>query len=191
MPAFIHISSALVVMATTPASHPGFLFPIGNFRLSFKMPMILENPLNIQPCLMTNVYHDIYKCVSDFQFCQTSVRIFFDFQSFWMMGLQWSLTVSCRLACCRVCHRFYFCTCCWGGCGGTCWMLEVWGGYCWWRGGTSAVQLDFSGVAMFYSWGVLMFLVAGWELLLTLLHWSLHEDRLMGWFRQLGAAENI
>nr|YP_009991608.1 NADH dehydrogenase subunit 6 [Aramus guarauna]QBP33639.1 NADH dehydrogenase subunit 6 [Aramus guarauna]QNN84430.1 NADH dehydrogenase subunit 6 [Aramus guarauna] len=34
--------------------------------------------------------------------------------------------------------------------------------------GTLSVRLDFSGVAMFYSWGVGMFLVAGWGLLLTL-----------------------
>nr|YP_010370185.1 NADH dehydrogenase subunit 6 [Yungipicus kizuki]UOW78520.1 NADH dehydrogenase subunit 6 [Yungipicus kizuki] len=35
-------------------------------------------------------------------------------------------------------------------------------------GGVIFVRLDFSGVAMFYSWGVGMFLVAGWGLLLTL-----------------------
>nr|YP_010691235.1 NADH dehydrogenase subunit 6 [Stercorarius longicaudus]WBU93453.1 NADH dehydrogenase subunit 6 [Stercorarius longicaudus] len=35
-------------------------------------------------------------------------------------------------------------------------------------GGMFSVRLDFSGVAMFYSWGVGMFLVAGWGLLLTL-----------------------
>nr|QQK90380.1 NADH dehydrogenase subunit 6 [Crypturellus tataupa] len=35
-------------------------------------------------------------------------------------------------------------------------------------GGVSAVRVDFSGVAMFYSWGAGMFLVAGWGLLLTL-----------------------
>nr|YP_009166078.1 NADH dehydrogenase subunit 6 [Dryobates pubescens]AKZ32056.1 NADH dehydrogenase subunit 6 [Dryobates pubescens]QNN84144.1 NADH dehydrogenase subunit 6 [Dryobates pubescens] len=35
-------------------------------------------------------------------------------------------------------------------------------------GGAVFVRLDFSGVAMFYSWGVGMFLVAGWGLLLTL-----------------------
>nr|AYN73632.1 NADH dehydrogenase subunit 6 [Trogon personatus] len=35
-------------------------------------------------------------------------------------------------------------------------------------GGMFAVRLDFSGVAMFYSCGVGMFLVAGWGLLLTL-----------------------
>nr|YP_009720998.1 NADH dehydrogenase subunit 6 [Picus canus]QGM79795.1 NADH dehydrogenase subunit 6 [Picus canus] len=35
-------------------------------------------------------------------------------------------------------------------------------------GGVVSVRLDFSGVAMFYSWGVGMFLVAGWGLLLTL-----------------------
>nr|YP_009028543.1 NADH dehydrogenase subunit 6 [Jacana spinosa]AHY01455.1 NADH dehydrogenase subunit 6 [Jacana spinosa] len=36
------------------------------------------------------------------------------------------------------------------------------------NGGVFSVRLDFSGVAMFYSWGVGMFLVAGWGLLLTL-----------------------
>nr|YP_010239533.1 NADH dehydrogenase subunit 6 [Charadrius mongolus]QTF74903.1 NADH dehydrogenase subunit 6 [Charadrius mongolus] len=35
-------------------------------------------------------------------------------------------------------------------------------------GGMLSVRLDFSGVAMFYSYGVGMFLVAGWALLLTL-----------------------
>nr|ATQ37106.1 NADH dehydrogenase subunit 6 [Ectopistes migratorius] len=35
-------------------------------------------------------------------------------------------------------------------------------------GGMLSVRLDFSGVAMFYSHGVGMFLVAGWGLLLTL-----------------------
>nr|YP_009991803.1 NADH dehydrogenase subunit 6 [Brachypteracias leptosomus]QNN84638.1 NADH dehydrogenase subunit 6 [Brachypteracias leptosomus] len=35
-------------------------------------------------------------------------------------------------------------------------------------GGMLSVRLDFSGVALFYSWGVGMFLVAGWGLLLTL-----------------------
>nr|QUT09547.1 NADH dehydrogenase subunit 6 [Metopidius indicus] len=35
-------------------------------------------------------------------------------------------------------------------------------------GGVFSVRLDFSGVAMFYSCGVGMFLVAGWGLLLTL-----------------------
>nr|YP_009990882.1 NADH dehydrogenase subunit 6 [Oceanites oceanicus]QNN84235.1 NADH dehydrogenase subunit 6 [Oceanites oceanicus] len=35
-------------------------------------------------------------------------------------------------------------------------------------GGMFSVRLDFSGVAMFYSWGAGMFLVAGWGLLLTL-----------------------
>nr|QOD98020.1 NADH dehydrogenase subunit 6 [Thalassarche chlororhynchos] len=35
-------------------------------------------------------------------------------------------------------------------------------------GGVFSVRLDFSGVAMFYSYGVGMFLVAGWGLLLTL-----------------------
>nr|P43194.1 RecName: Full=NADH-ubiquinone oxidoreductase chain 6; AltName: Full=NADH dehydrogenase subunit 6 [Brachyramphus brevirostris]CAA52127.1 NADH dehydrogenase subunit 6 [Brachyramphus brevirostris] len=34
--------------------------------------------------------------------------------------------------------------------------------------GMFSVRLDFSGVAMFYSWGAGMFLVAGWGLLLTL-----------------------
>nr|YP_010265289.1 NADH dehydrogenase subunit 6 [Calidris subminuta]UIP57043.1 NADH dehydrogenase subunit 6 [Calidris subminuta] len=35
-------------------------------------------------------------------------------------------------------------------------------------GGMFSVRLDFSGVAMFYSYGAGMFLVAGWGLLLTL-----------------------
>nr|QXU59877.1 NADH dehydrogenase subunit 6 [Agelastes niger] len=35
-------------------------------------------------------------------------------------------------------------------------------------GGMSFMRLDFSGVAMFYSWGVGLFLVAGWGLLLVL-----------------------
>nr|QXU60124.1 NADH dehydrogenase subunit 6 [Guttera pucherani] len=35
-------------------------------------------------------------------------------------------------------------------------------------GGTSFTRLDFSGVAVFYSWGVGLFLVAGWGLLLVL-----------------------
>nr|YP_009170009.1 NADH dehydrogenase subunit 6 [Sasia ochracea]ALE19830.1 NADH dehydrogenase subunit 6 [Sasia ochracea] len=35
-------------------------------------------------------------------------------------------------------------------------------------GGMFFVRLDFSGAAVFYSWGVGMFLVAGWGLLLTL-----------------------
>nr|AAO85249.1 NADH dehydrogenase subunit 6 [Geranoaetus poecilochrous] len=35
-------------------------------------------------------------------------------------------------------------------------------------GGTFVDRLDFSGVAMFYSWGAGMFLAAGWGLLLTL-----------------------
>nr|QBK82308.1 NADH dehydrogenase subunit 6 [Circus assimilis] len=35
-------------------------------------------------------------------------------------------------------------------------------------GGIFVGRLDFSGVAMFYSWGGGMFLVAGWGLLLTL-----------------------
>lgn len=69
--------------------------PLAISGFFFKTPMIFENPLNIQPCLMTNTYRDIYTSVSDFWFCQTSVRIFFDFQSFWMMGLQWSLNISC------------------------------------------------------------------------------------------------
>nr|YP_009991816.1 NADH dehydrogenase subunit 6 [Centropus unirufus]QNN84677.1 NADH dehydrogenase subunit 6 [Centropus unirufus] len=34
--------------------------------------------------------------------------------------------------------------------------------------GVFLMRLDFSGVAMFYSWGVGMFLVVGWGLLLTL-----------------------
>nr|YP_010000884.1 NADH dehydrogenase subunit 6 [Dasyornis broadbenti]QOD96809.1 NADH dehydrogenase subunit 6 [Dasyornis broadbenti] len=36
------------------------------------------------------------------------------------------------------------------------------------NGGVSLVRLDFSGVALFYSWGVGLFLIAGWGLLLTL-----------------------
>nr|YP_002364600.2 NADH dehydrogenase subunit 6 [Eurystomus orientalis]ABY26869.2 NADH dehydrogenase subunit 6 [Eurystomus orientalis] len=35
-------------------------------------------------------------------------------------------------------------------------------------GGVFSVRADFSGVALFYSWGVGTFLVAGWGLLLTL-----------------------
>lgn len=35
-------------------------------------------------------------------------------------------------------------------------------------GGISFMRLDFSGVAVFYSWGVGLFLVAGWGLLLVL-----------------------
>nr|YP_006460055.1 NADH dehydrogenase subunit 6 [Ithaginis cruentus]AEH05151.1 NADH dehydrogenase subunit 6 [Ithaginis cruentus] len=35
-------------------------------------------------------------------------------------------------------------------------------------GGVSFVRLDFSGVAVFYSYGVWLFLVAGWGLLLAL-----------------------
>nr|AWM96685.1 NADH dehydrogenase subunit 6 [Poicephalus gulielmi gulielmi] len=35
-------------------------------------------------------------------------------------------------------------------------------------GGMASVRLDFGGVALFYSWGVGMFLVAGWGLLLAL-----------------------
>nr|YP_010000559.1 NADH dehydrogenase subunit 6 [Mystacornis crossleyi]QOD96458.1 NADH dehydrogenase subunit 6 [Mystacornis crossleyi] len=34
--------------------------------------------------------------------------------------------------------------------------------------GFSSARLDFSGVAVFYSWGVGLFLIAGWGLLLTL-----------------------
>nr|AIS72594.1 NADH dehydrogenate subunit 6 [Pomatorhinus musicus] len=34
--------------------------------------------------------------------------------------------------------------------------------------GLAVVRLDFSGVAMFYSWGVGLFLIGGWGLLLTL-----------------------
>nr|YP_009991777.1 NADH dehydrogenase subunit 6 [Zapornia atra]QNN84599.1 NADH dehydrogenase subunit 6 [Zapornia atra] len=34
--------------------------------------------------------------------------------------------------------------------------------------GVLSVRLDFSGVAMMYSWGVGVFLIAGWGLLLTL-----------------------
>nr|YP_009944003.1 NADH dehydrogenase subunit 6 [Pachycephala philippinensis]QOD95847.1 NADH dehydrogenase subunit 6 [Pachycephala philippinensis] len=34
--------------------------------------------------------------------------------------------------------------------------------------GLSSIRSDFSGVAMFYSWGAGLFLVAGWGLLLTL-----------------------
>nr|BCD56024.1 NADH dehydrogenase subunit 6 [Sterna dougallii bangsi] len=46
-----------------------------------------------------------------------------------------------------------------------CWDLGVVTVDC---GGMSSVRLDFGGVAMFYSCGVGMFLVAGWGLLLTL-----------------------
>nr|YP_009227614.1 NADH dehydrogenase subunit 6 [Zosterops lateralis]AGI51104.1 NADH dehydrogenase subunit 6 [Zosterops lateralis] len=35
-------------------------------------------------------------------------------------------------------------------------------------GGLSLVRLDFAGVAVFYSWGVGLFLIGGWGLLLTL-----------------------
>nr|YP_010024583.1 NADH dehydrogenase subunit 6 [Certhia himalayana]QOP64191.1 NADH dehydrogenase subunit 6 [Certhia himalayana] len=35
-------------------------------------------------------------------------------------------------------------------------------------GGLSWVRVDFSGVAMFYSWGAGLFLIGGWGLLLTL-----------------------
>nr|YP_004300328.1 NADH dehydrogenase subunit 6 [Cyanoptila cyanomelana]ADZ10796.1 NADH dehydrogenase subunit 6 [Cyanoptila cyanomelana] len=35
-------------------------------------------------------------------------------------------------------------------------------------GGLSSVRLDFSGVAMFYSWGAGLLLIGGWGLLLTL-----------------------
>nr|YP_009990830.1 NADH dehydrogenase subunit 6 [Crypturellus soui]QNN84183.1 NADH dehydrogenase subunit 6 [Crypturellus soui] len=34
--------------------------------------------------------------------------------------------------------------------------------------GVAVVRMDFGGVAMFYSWGAGMFMVAGWGLLLTL-----------------------
>lgn len=34
--------------------------------------------------------------------------------------------------------------------------------------GLSLVRSDFSGVAMFYSWGAGLFLIGGWGLLLTL-----------------------
>nr|AUR27004.1 NADH dehydrogenase subunit 6 [Lalage tricolor] len=34
--------------------------------------------------------------------------------------------------------------------------------------GSSFIRSDFSGVAMFYSWGAGLFLIAGWGLLLTL-----------------------
>nr|ABA38999.1 NADH dehydrogenase subunit 6 [Leucopternis semiplumbeus] len=53
--------------------------------------------------------------------------------------------------------------------------VVVGGGKCWKTGvvtvdsgGTFVDRLDFSGVAMFYSWGAGMFLAAGWGLLLTL-----------------------
>nr|YP_010000845.1 NADH dehydrogenase subunit 6 [Machaerirhynchus nigripectus]QOD96770.1 NADH dehydrogenase subunit 6 [Machaerirhynchus nigripectus] len=36
------------------------------------------------------------------------------------------------------------------------------------NGGLLFTRLDFSGVAMFYSWGAGLFLIAGWGLLLTL-----------------------
>nr|YP_010000533.1 NADH dehydrogenase subunit 6 [Erythrocercus mccallii]QOD96419.1 NADH dehydrogenase subunit 6 [Erythrocercus mccallii] len=36
------------------------------------------------------------------------------------------------------------------------------------NGGLSLVRLDFSGVALFYSWGVGLLLIGGWGLLLTL-----------------------
>nr|AHA82042.1 NADH dehydrogenase subunit 6 [Aegypius monachus] len=36
------------------------------------------------------------------------------------------------------------------------------------EGGAFVARLDFSGVAMFYSWGAGLFLTAGWGLLLTL-----------------------
>nr|YP_009690118.1 NADH dehydrogenase subunit 6 [Caracara plancus]YP_009690131.1 NADH dehydrogenase subunit 6 [Caracara cheriway]QEG56895.1 NADH dehydrogenase subunit 6 [Caracara plancus]QEG56908.1 NADH dehydrogenase subunit 6 [Caracara cheriway] len=51
----------------------------------------------------------------------------------------------------------------WGGAG--CWGFEV-GTVD--SGGVFSVRSDFSGVAMFYLYGVGMFLVAGWGLLLTL-----------------------
>nr|QWX90027.1 NADH dehydrogenase subunit 6 [Sitta yunnanensis] len=35
-------------------------------------------------------------------------------------------------------------------------------------GGSSVVRTDFSGVAVFYSWGAGLFLIGGWGLLLTL-----------------------
>nr|YP_009992011.1 NADH dehydrogenase subunit 6 [Nothoprocta perdicaria]QNN84911.1 NADH dehydrogenase subunit 6 [Nothoprocta perdicaria] len=35
-------------------------------------------------------------------------------------------------------------------------------------GGLVSVRMDFSGVAMFYSWGAGLFMVVGWGLLLTL-----------------------
>lgn len=35
-------------------------------------------------------------------------------------------------------------------------------------GGLVSVRLDFSGVALFYSWGVGLFVIGGWGLLLTL-----------------------
>nr|YP_009991933.1 NADH dehydrogenase subunit 6 [Nothoprocta ornata]YP_009991946.1 NADH dehydrogenase subunit 6 [Nothoprocta pentlandii]QNN84807.1 NADH dehydrogenase subunit 6 [Nothoprocta ornata]QNN84820.1 NADH dehydrogenase subunit 6 [Nothoprocta pentlandii] len=35
-------------------------------------------------------------------------------------------------------------------------------------GGLMSVRMDFSGVAMFYSWGAGLFMVVGWGLLLTL-----------------------
>nr|YP_003345241.1 NADH dehydrogenase subunit 6 [Tragopan caboti]ACZ55627.1 NADH dehydrogenase subunit 6 [Tragopan caboti] len=56
-------------------------------------------------------------------------------------------------------------------------MGALWGGVVdFWKvgvatvdgGGASFVRLDFSGVAVFYSWGVGLFLVAGWGLLLVL-----------------------
>nr|WDE78026.1 NADH dehydrogenase subunit 6 [Sphyrapicus varius] len=51
-----------------------------------------------------------------------------------------------------------------GGVGG-CFKLGVWTVD---SGGAIFIRSDFSGVAMFYSWGGGMFLVAGWGLLLTL-----------------------
>nr|QXM18123.1 NADH dehydrogenase subunit 6 [Myophonus caeruleus] len=36
------------------------------------------------------------------------------------------------------------------------------------NGGLSSVRLDFSGVAVFYSWGAGLLLIGGWGLLLTL-----------------------
>nr|NP_115401.1 NADH dehydrogenase subunit 6 [Tinamus major]AAK53254.1 NADH dehydrogenase subunit VI [Tinamus major] len=55
--------------------------------------------------------------------------------------------------------------------GGVVWDLVGSGG--WWVGtvdcvGGGLVRVDFSGVAMFYSWGAGMFMVAGWGLFLTL-----------------------
>lgn len=48
-------------------------FPTGDSRLAFKTPRIFENPFDIQPSLMTNIYLDIYKNVSASQSCQTAV----------------------------------------------------------------------------------------------------------------------
>nr|UPO66939.1 NADH dehydrogenase subunit 6 [Butastur indicus] len=53
--------------------------------------------------------------------------------------------------------------------------VAIWGVECWKVGvitvdsdGVFMDRLDFSGVAVFYSWGAGMFLAAGWGLLLTL-----------------------